>query len=256
MGQALWHDETTVRSREEPPSCGLAPDRRAALEALLPTVLPGATERSLVALVRHAQLRTFRRHEYVLSQGPDPRLTLVLGGHVGAVRSDADGRQHMITIVGPGELAGVVSLRRPAPSVDLVGLDRGTAALWEGDLVMALARVDAGLAVELLDLALHSATRLLNRLEHVTFASVSQRLAAILWMRRKLLFDARRPLLSRPQLAELAGTSREMTGRVIRDFEERKLIARVSATGLVLLDPVGLRAAAGIDDTDAQRSGP
>lgn len=217
-----------------------------ALEAVLPRVLPEAGEPSLVALVRQAQARPFRRHELVLSQGRDPLLTLVVEGHLGAVRSDPDGRQQMITIAGPGELVGVISLRRDAPSVDLVGLSRGTAALWPGDLVMALARVDAGLAVGLLDNALRSAGRLLNRLEHVTFDSVSRRLAMILWMRRDLLFDARRPLLSRPQLADLAGTSREMAGRVIRDFEQRGLIGRVGMTGLVLHDPHGLRAAAGI----------
>ena len=226
-----------------------------ALEAALPTVLPDATERSLVALARQAQVRPFRRHQRVLSQSRDPLLTLVIDGHLGAVRSDADGRQQMITIAGPGELVGVLSLRPDAPSVDLVGLNRGTAALWPGDLVMALARVDAGLAVGLLDNALGSAVRLLNRLEHVTFGSVSQRLAMILWMRRELLFDARRPLLSRPQLADLAGTSREMAGRVIRDFEQRGLIARVGATGLVLRDPTGLRVAAGIDERDMHGSG-
>lgn len=35
---------------------------------------------------------------------------------------------------------------------------------------------------------------------------------------------------------------------MIRDFEQRGLIARVDGTGLVLRDPAGLRAAAGIDD--------
>ena len=248
----------TVRSPEAPSPHGTAHDRRAALAALdavLPTVLPEATERSLVALARQAQVRPFRRHEQVLSQSRDPLLTLVVDGHLGAVRSDADGRQQMITIAGPGELVGVLSLRPDAPSVDLVGLNRGTAAVWPGDLVLALARVDAGLAVGLLDNALGSAVRLLNRLEHVTFSSVSRRLAMILWMRRELLFDARRPLLSRPQLADLAGTSREMAGRVIRDFEQRGLIARVGVTGLILKDPIGLRAAAGIDKGDVSRIG-
>ena len=225
-------------------------DRRAGLEALLPTVLPGATERSLDTLVRQAQVRPFRRHEHVLSQTQDPLLTLVVDGHLGAFRSHAEGRQQMITIAGPGEFVSVLSLRRDAPSVDLVGLDRGIAALWTGDVVMSLARVDAGLAVGLLDHALTSAARLLSRLQHVSFDTVSRRLAMILWMRRGILFHDRRPLLSRPQLADLAGTSREMTGRVIRDFEQRSLIARVGGTGLVLLDPIGLRAAAGVDEDD------
>jgi hypothetical protein len=39
-----------------------------------------------------------------------------------------------------------------------------------------------------------------------------------------------------------------MAGRVIRDFEQRGIIARQGGTGLVLLDPGGLRAAAGIDE--------
>lgn len=232
---------------------GAARDRLAALEvleAMLPTMLPGAAERSLVALARQAHLRPFRRLEHVQSETQDPLLTLVVEGYLGAVRSDAEGHQQMITIAGPGELMSMLSMRRGAPVVDLVGLGSGLAALWQGDQVLSLARVDAGLAVALLDHALHSAERLLNRLQHLSFDTVSRRLAMILWMRRALLFDARRPLLSRPQLADLAGTSREMAGRVIRDFEERGIIARVGGTGLVLLDPIGLRAAAGIDESD------
>ena len=245
--------DPTVEPSGAPSPRVAAHDRRAALavlEALLPTVLPEAAERSLGALACQAQVRPFRRHELVLSQSRDPLLTLVLDGHLGAVRADTEGHQHMVTIAGPRELVGVISLQQDAPSVDLVGLSRGTAALWPGDLIMALARVDAGLAVGLLDHALRSATRLLNRLEHVTFDSVSRRLAMILWMRRELLFDVRRPLLSRPQLADLAGTSREMAGRVIRDFEQRGLLARVGGTGFVLLDPAGLRVAAGIEEGD------
>ena len=41
-------------------------------------------------------------------------------------------------------------MRRDAPAVDLVGLGNGLAALWPGDQVLSLARVDAGLAVALL----------------------------------------------------------------------------------------------------------
>lgn len=239
-----------TRPKTTSPLPSTAHDDRASLEALLPTVLPGTAERSLVALVRQAQVRPFRRHEHVLSQRHDPLLTLVLDGYLGAWRSDADDHRQMITIAAPGEFVSVLSLRQGAPAVDLVGLNSGTAALWPGDLVMSLARLDAGLAVGLLDHALRSAGKLLSRLEHVTFDTVGRRLAMILWMRRELLFDARRPLLSRPQLADLAGTSREMAGRVIRDFEQRGLIARVGGTGLVLLDPIGLRAAAGIDEGD------
>ncbi len=96
--------DATVRPPDSSSPRGAAHERLAvltALEAVLPTVLPEATERSLLALVRQAQIRAFRRHERVLSQSRDPLLTFVVDGHLGAVRSDAGGRQQMITIAGP-----------------------------------------------------------------------------------------------------------------------------------------------------------
>ena len=90
----------------------------------------------------------------------------------------------------------------------------------------------------------------------MTFDSVSRRLARILWVQRDLLFDRDRPLLSRPELADLAGATREMTGRVIRDFERRGLVARRGRSGLVLLDPTGLRAEAGFWEPGIGEAGP
>lgn len=111
------------------------------------------------------------------------------------------------------------STRTPSV-VDLVGLDEGLVALWPGALVLTLARRDPGLA------------------------STSSAFQC------DLLFDPHRPLLSRPELADLAGATREMTGRVIRDFERRGLVGRTGRGGLVLLDPESLRAEAGIAEDE------
>jgi CRP-like cAMP-binding protein len=124
-------------------------------------------------------------------------------------------------------------------------------ALWPGDLILGLARKDPGLGIDLLRLALAGADMLLQRIDRITFDSVARRLARILWVQRDLLFGER-PLLSRPELADLAGATREMTGRVIRDFERRGLVARRGSGGLLLLDAAGLRAEAGIDDDPSE----
>jgi CRP-like cAMP-binding protein len=155
----------------------------------------------------------------------------------------------MIRIAHRGDLISVLALRRrPAAAADLVGLDEGAIALWPGDLVMSLARVDAGLALDLLEHTLSSTARLLERLDRQSFDSVSRRLACVLWEDQALLFDQRRPLLSRPELADLAGATREMIDRVLRDFERRAIVARTGRSGLLLLDREGLRAQGGIDD--------
>jgi CRP-like cAMP-binding protein len=44
-------------------------------------------------------------------------------------------------------------------------------------------------------------------------------------------------LLSRAHLPSLVGTSREMTGRVLRELEREGTVARVGRTGLRLLRP-------------------
>lgn len=234
-----------------------APDRAAPdeLAALLTRLFPEASDSSRAALVRQAQRRTFRRHEDVVSQGFASLAALVLKGHLGVVRLDPDGQQQMIRIVEPGVFVNVIALRYGPSAIDLVGLDDGVVALWAGDLVLALARRDAGLGVDLLQHALAGAGMLLQRVDGMTFDSVTRRLARILWTQRDLLFDPRRPLLSRPQLADLAGATREMTGRIIRDFERRGIVARIGQAGLVLLEPDRLRAEAGVDAQDDELPG-
>ena len=51
-------------------------------------------------------------------------------------------------------------------------------------------------------------------------------------------------MLTRTQLPIMVGTSREMTGRVLRILESQGLVARVGRSRLRLLDPVGLARAA------------
>lgn len=207
-------------------------------------------------LLRGARFRAFTRRDLVVAQDDATLVILVIAGHLGGWRSDAEGRQHMVRIAGPGTLINVVALHRAPSVVDLVGLDEGLVALWPGDLVMTLVRRDAGLGIDLLGLVLAGAEGLLQRIDRMTFDSVTRRLARILWVERDLLFDPRRPLLSRPELADLAGATREMTGRVIRDFERRGLVGRTGRSGLVLLDREGLRVEAGIAEDESARYPP
>jgi hypothetical protein len=86
-------------------------------------------------------------------------------------------------------------------------------------LVMTLARRDPGLGIDLLGLALTGAEGLLHPIDRMKFDSVT----------------------------------REMTGRVIRDFEHRGLIGRTGRSGLALLDAEGPRAEAGITVDETTR---
>jgi hypothetical protein len=55
--------------------------------------------------------------------------------------------------------------------------------------------------------------------------------------RHRNLFFGESPILNRGHLTGLVGTTREMTGRVLRQLEREGTLARVGRNGLVLLRP-------------------
>jgi CRP-like cAMP-binding protein len=64
------------------------------------------------------------------------------------------------------------------------------------------------------------------------------------------LFFGRPAVLSRSHLPSLVGTTREMTGRVIRALESEGLVARVGPRGLALLSAEGLQRALARPEAD------
>ncbi len=237
-GQALFLIEQNIQLRD-------------LLPPLLPAVLCRTGDAARESLIREARLKTFSRHEGIASQGFEPLVVLVVRGHVGVSRSDPEGRRRMIRIAHRGDLISSQALRHaPAAAEDLVGLDRGVVALWPGEAVSALAAQDAGLAMDMLEHSLAGAARVAERLDRQSFDTVARRVAAILWQEQGLLFDTTRPLLSRPELADLAGATREMVDRVLRGMEDAGVVRRTGRSGLELRDAEALRQLAAAGESD------
>jgi CRP-like cAMP-binding protein len=154
----------------------------------------------------------------------------------------------MVRIVTKGRLSPILPLARRPASADAVALTSSVAAVWRGERVRSLATTDPGLAVDILDDVLNSYEEVMGRLDSLLYQDALRRVARVL-DRHADLFFADPPVLSRAQLPVLVGTSREMTGRVLRVLESRQIIARVGRDRLRLLDPAGLVAAAesGVD---------
>lgn len=212
-------------------------------------VLPGMSERSLDSLVRACVVGSVKRRDRILTEETPPRLVLVLDGYAGTWRSDPDGKVRLVGVTGPGELAGLRSLSPARGPVELVAFTPGRVGTWDPETVMGFARTDAALATDLLELSLMAADTLMARLDHTSTGTAAERVVAILWHRRELAFDPGRPMLTRSQLAELAGATRDLTDRVVRELEEDGVIERTGRTGLVLHDPVTLRRLAEQADT-------
>jgi CRP-like cAMP-binding protein len=125
----------------------------------------------------------------------------------------------------------------------MVALTPSPAAVWRADEVRSLAAHDPGFALDAVDAILALFEEVVARLDGLLYQDALRRVARVLNVHADLFF-AESPVLTRAHLPTLVGTSREMTGRVLRILESRRLVARVGRDRLRLLDPDGLTAAA------------
>jgi len=82
-----------------------------------------------------------------------------------------------------------------------------------------------------------------ERIEGFLHQDARLRVINILARHRELFFSDP-PILTRAHLPGLVGTSREMTGHVLRQLEREGTVARVGRAGLKLLRPDQLKVAA------------
>jgi CRP-like cAMP-binding protein len=224
------------------PSSPAAPALMRTLDEAFPHSRPATRTR----LASAATVRRYAADDMIIRQGDDSSLAIVMDGHVAVRRTTLDGRQFMVRIVGRGRLSPVLPLAAIPASADAVALTASVAAVWRSEEVRSLASADPGLGVDLLDDVLDSYDEVMQRLDGLLYQDAIRRVARVLELNSDLFF-VEPPVLTRSHLPSLVGTSREMTGRVLRVLESRGLVARVGRHHLRLLDPAGLAAVAGAD---------
>ena len=210
----------------------------------LGTIFPQSRTESRTALLTAVTVQTFAPGQRIFRQGDDTPVALVLDGHVAIRRTSLDGRQPIFRIVGQGKLAAFFPLKARPSAADAIALTEASIALWTGSWFRSLATLDSGLAVDLLDHVLLTYEDVVGRLDSLLYQDALRRVARILNLHADLFF-ADQPVLTRDYLPNLVGTSREMTGRVLRVLESRALVTRVGRDRLRLLDAAGLAAVAG-----------
>ena len=209
------------------------------LAATLETAFPAATPATRTAIERRAEILTFRAGETVVAQGDESRIVLVLDGMVGLRRTTVDGREVIPRVASRAQIAPMMPMAGRAAVVEVVSLSSARVARWAAGGLRALAKDDAGFAVDLLDQVLLTYETIVEGLDGLLHQDASRRVARVLEQHADKLFgdDA---TLTRGFLPALVGTSREMTGRVLRRLESDGVVARVGRDRLRLLDPARL----------------
>jgi CRP-like cAMP-binding protein len=218
------------------------PDPRLVRE-LLERSLPDSRPETIARLIDTLRARTVRPGQQIYAQGEPVPLTLIIGGYGAARRTTLDGREMMNGVAPAGVLFGWSGLASVPSSVELVALTECLIGQWPGSDVRALASTDPGLALAAIDSLARSLHQAVARFEGFLHQDARLRVIRILAQHRELFFSDP-PILTRSHLPGLVGTSREMTGRVLRQLEREGTLARVGPDRLKLLRPDRLEFAA------------
>jgi CRP/FNR family transcriptional regulator len=184
--------------------------------------------------VRHC---SYRPGQHILIEGERaPGLFFVLRGRVRLSRTAADGREQVLATIGPGEPFDLVPLFDG-------GLNPSSARAMSPVACLLLAREDLlaligrhpDLALSMLGSMAGQLRELVGLVEDLAFRTVRARLA------RQLLAEAPGGAadLTQQELAERAGTVREIAGRALRRLAQEGLV-RLERGRVIVLNPAGL----------------
>ena len=188
------------------------------------------------------------RGEHLFMEGDDgDALYVVIEGKVKLTRAAPDGRENLLSVIGPGEMFGELSLFDPRPRTSSASAvtDASLASLKHEALIPWLR--------ERPDVSLHMLRQLARRLRRandvnadLVFTDVPGRVAEnLLDLAERFGNQESDGLhvhhdLTQEELAQLVGASRETVNKALADFAARGWL-QISARSVLILDQERLR---------------
>lgn len=206
------------------------------LYRLLAHCLPACRPETVTTLVETARLRTVQVGDPIYRQGEPVPLTFIVHGYGAARRTTASGQEIVSGVALAGELFGWSGLAATPSSVELIALTECEVAQWPGHEIRTLAAAEPALSLAAIDSMAASLHATVERIEGFLHQDARRRVLRVLARYRELFFGEP-AVLRRTHLPSLVGTSREMTGRVLRQLEREGTIERFGRNGLRLLRP-------------------
>lgn len=193
-----------------------------------------AEEQKLIAPL--IELRYYPARETVVWEGEGGgALFHVLSGYLKATTAGADGQELLLSIMGPGEVFGELSLLDGQPrSASVITLEASELAMLDRASFIGLLERSPKLALNLLKVVTQRLRNLSRRAENVACMDVRTRLAeALVFLADKhgktLGSTVHIPFkLSQHDLGSMVGATRESVNKLLRDWTETGVLSHVA----------------------------
>jgi CRP/FNR family cyclic AMP-dependent transcriptional regulator len=200
-----------------------------------------------------------RRHTVFVEGRPGDRLYIIISGKVKIDRRSSDGRQNILTIMGPSDMFGELSIFDPGPRTSsAVTITKVRAMSMDRDALKAWITDHPEISEHLLRVLARQLRRTNDNIADVIFTDVPGRVA------KQLLHLAQRfgtpeggavrvtHDLTQHEIAQLVGATRETVNRALVEFTQRGWI-RWNRKNVLISNPKRLirraRRAAGSQNT-------
>jgi CRP-like cAMP-binding protein len=208
----------------------------------------GLSEQDRRSLAEHLERSDVTRGDVLFREGePGDRVYIVLSGKVKIGRQSADGRENLLSVMGPGDLFGELPLFDPGPRTATATAVTDSSLVWLEHTALRpwlRARPEAGAV--LLRVLARRLRRTNDALADMVFTDVPGRVAKNLLELAERFGEPLQPGneaagvrvehgLTQEELAQLVGASRETVNKALADFATRGWL-RLDSRAVVLLD--------------------
>jgi CRP/FNR family transcriptional regulator, cyclic AMP receptor protein len=199
-------------------------------------------EAQLDVLATGSLRRNYPRGRTIVAEGePSQSLYILLSGRAKVQRSDSEGKEVILAVIGPGEFFGEMSLIDDSPrSASVITLESSDFMAINKDNFKAMLLQNNDIGMQIMRGLVRRLREADKKIETLALLDVYGRVARVLLDFSEVVNGERivKTRLPRQEIAKMIGASREMVSRVMKGLEIDGYIVPMSEGRLVLREKI------------------
>mgnify|MGYP000986542109 FL=1 len=204
-------------------------------------IFSNLTQEEMLEIASITKAQTFEKGDMIYMAGDrGGKLYVVHSGRVKISRLNANGKEQVIRVIGPGEFTGELSLLSSLPMTDNgEALETSTMCIIEGEKLKELMKKYPSIAFKVMEELSERLEKAENLIEAINLNTVEQRLAKALITlsagKKEVLLN-----MTKGDFASQMGMSQETLSRKLAAFQEEGLIELKGHRKIIILNKDGL----------------
>jgi CRP/FNR family transcriptional regulator, cyclic AMP receptor protein len=189
---------------------------------------PALTPAELEEISRHGTPREFRARTVLMSEGDETdNLYIILEGRVRAYVSDSDGREAVLSVMGPGEYFGELAFDEGPRSASVITLEPCRLLVVPREDFVEFVKRSPTFAVHFINRLIGRIRTLTNNVRSLALMDAYGRVARLLLESAVTENGAQfiPEKLTQAEIASRVGCSREMVSRIFKDLVQGRYIS-------------------------------